>query len=53
MYTNSIVCNLQDSVYVLAAAIKEMMANETITESPNDCDDSGAIWETGIFTSID
>lgn len=38
---------MQDSVYVLAAAIKEMMINETITVAPKDCDDSGAIWETG------
>lgn len=38
---------LQDSVYVLARAIKDMMLNETITEAPKDCDDSGVIWETG------
>lgn len=38
---------LQDSVYVLASAIKEMLPNETITEAPKDCDDSGTIWETG------
>lgn len=37
----------QDSVYVLAAAVKEMIANETITEAPKDCDDSGVIWESG------
>lgn len=24
-----------------------MMINETITEAPKDCDDSGAIWESG------
>lgn len=40
-------CNLQDSVYVLASALKEMMVNETITEAPKDCDDSGVFWETG------
>lgn len=39
--------SLQDSVYVLASAIKEMMLNETITEAPKDCDDSGVIWEAG------
>lgn len=33
---------------MLAAAIKEMMINETITVAPKDCDDSGAIWETGM-----
>jgi glutamate receptor ionotropic, NMDA 1 len=38
---------LQDSVYVLAHAIKEMMLNDTITEAPKDCDDSGVFWETG------
>lgn len=37
----------QDSVYVLAEAIKDMMVNETITEAPKDCDDSGTLWETG------
>lgn len=38
----------QDSVYVLASAIKEMMIrNETLTEAPKDCDDSGTIWESG------
>lgn len=37
----------QDSVYVLASAIKEMITNETITEAPKDCDDSGTIWESG------
>jgi hypothetical protein len=37
----------QDSVYVLAHALKEMMINETITEAPKDCDDSGVFWETG------
>lgn len=24
-----------------------MMVNETITEAPKDCDDSGVFWETG------
>lgn len=32
------------------------MANETITEAPKDCDDSGVNWESGkrfeILTSI-
>lgn len=26
-----------------------MMINETITEAPKDCDDSGAIWDSGIY----
>lgn len=34
-------------MYVLASALKEMMVNETITEAPKDCDDSGVFWETG------
>lgn len=38
---------LKDSVYVLASAIKEMMKNETITEPPKNCDDSGVNWESG------
>lgn len=46
-YSLVVVDAIQDSVYVLAAAIKEMMRNETITEAPKDCDDSGAIWESG------
>lgn len=32
---------------MLASALKEMMQNETITEAPKDCDDSGVFWETG------
>ncbi|CAO1443281.1 unnamed protein product [Diamesa serratosioi] len=39
--------HIRDSVYVLASALKEMMVNETITEAPKDCDDSGVFWETG------
>ncbi|XP_055680763.1 glutamate [NMDA] receptor subunit 1 [Lutzomyia longipalpis] len=39
--------HIRDSVYVLASAIKEMRLNETITEAPKDCDDSGALWESG------
>lgn len=39
--------HIRDSVYVLASAIKEMMANETITEAPKDCGDSGVNWESG------
>lgn len=34
---------------MLASAIKEMMPNESITEAPKDCDDSGVIWESGKF----
>lgn len=32
---------------MLANAIREMMKNETITEAPKDCDDSGVFWDTG------
>lgn len=39
-------------MYVLAAAIKEMMINETITVAPKDCDDSGTIWETGTCHNL-
>uniref|UniRef100_A0A336MEH8 Glutamate [NMDA] receptor subunit 1 n=1 Tax=Culicoides sonorensis TaxID=179676 RepID=A0A336MEH8_CULSO len=46
-YSNNEREHIRDSVYVLASAIKEMMPNETITEAPKDCDDSGTIWETG------
>lgn len=37
----------QDSVYVLASAIKEMISNETIAEAPKDCGDSAVNWESG------
>ncbi|XP_038122259.1 glutamate [NMDA] receptor subunit 1 isoform X3 [Culex quinquefasciatus] len=47
-YANSENEHIRDAIYVLASAIKEMMAhNETITEAPKDCDDTGAIWESG------
>ncbi|KAK9746966.1 Calmodulin-binding domain C0 of NMDA receptor NR1 subunit [Popillia japonica] len=39
--------HIQDSIYVLASALKEMNQTRLITEAPKDCDDSGAIWETG------
>ncbi|XP_052873553.1 glutamate [NMDA] receptor subunit 1-like, partial [Anopheles cruzii] len=39
--------HIKDAIYILASAIKEMTVNETITEAPKDCDDSGAIWESG------
>ena len=47
MQLHSSVIHQQDSVYVLASALKEMTANETITEAPKDCDDSGTFWESG------
>lgn len=40
---------MQDSVYVLAAAIKELINNETITEAPKACEDTDVIWESGSF----
>ncbi|XP_058450496.1 glutamate [NMDA] receptor subunit 1 isoform X2 [Malaya genurostris] len=47
-YANSENEHIRDAIYVLAAAIKEMMTfNETITEAPKDCDDTGSIWESG------
>ncbi|CAG2053479.1 unnamed protein product [Timema podura] len=39
--------HIQDSIYVLASALKAMNQTETITEAPNDCNSSGTIWETG------
>lgn len=39
--------HIQDSIYVLASALRDMNQSETITEAPKDCDDSGSIWETG------
>lgn len=33
---------------MLASAIKQMnLMNETITESPKDCEDSGVLWDSG------
>ncbi|XP_055607534.1 glutamate [NMDA] receptor subunit 1 isoform X2 [Uranotaenia lowii] len=47
-YANSENEHIRDAIYVLASAIKEMMTfNETITEAPKDCDDTGSIWESG------
>ncbi|XP_055636801.1 glutamate [NMDA] receptor subunit 1 isoform X2 [Toxorhynchites rutilus septentrionalis] len=47
-YANSENEHIRDAIYVLASAIKEMMThNETITEAPKDCDDTGAFWESG------
>ncbi|XP_014091080.1 glutamate [NMDA] receptor subunit 1 [Bactrocera oleae] len=46
-HANSDKEHIRDSVYVLASAIKEMMSNETITEAPKDCGDSGVNWESG------
>ncbi|KAK7871616.1 hypothetical protein R5R35_001803 [Gryllus longicercus] len=39
--------HIQDSIYVLASALRDMNQTQTITEAPKDCDDSGSIWETG------
>lgn len=45
--TTNIERNLQDSVYVLASAINEYQKVGKIGEAPNDCDDSGALWDSG------
>lgn len=35
-------------MYVLASAINQMtVMNETITESPKNCEDSGVLWDSG------
>ncbi|KAG8298610.1 Glutamate receptor ionotropic, NMDA 1, variant 2 [Homalodisca vitripennis] len=39
--------HIQDSIYVLASALRDMNQTENITEAPKDCDNSGSIWETG------
>ncbi|KAL5274466.1 GRIN1 family protein [Megaselia abdita] len=47
-HSNDELKHIRDSVYVLASAIKQMMSNnETITEAPKDCGDSGVNWESG------
>ena len=37
----------QDSVYVLASAINEYQKVAQVIEAPKDCDDSGALWDSG------
>lgn len=49
-FSNSHELTLQDSVYVLAAAVKELINNETITEAPKACEDTDVIWESGTFS---
>lgn len=39
--------HIQDSIHVLASALRDMNQTENITEAPKDCDNSGSIWETG------
>ncbi|CAH1390907.1 unnamed protein product [Nezara viridula] len=39
--------HIQDSIYVLASALRGMNQTKNITEAPKDCDNSGSIWETG------
>ncbi|XP_076627931.1 glutamate ionotropic receptor NMDA type subunit 1 isoform X1 [Colletes latitarsis] len=39
--------HIQDSLMVLMSALKAMNDSEEITAAPQDCGDSGAIWETG------
>ncbi|KAL0818978.1 hypothetical protein ABMA28_008267 [Loxostege sticticalis] len=39
--------HIQDSIYVLASAIRDMNTSEEINAPPSDCDNSGSIWTTG------
>ncbi|CAI6345580.1 unnamed protein product [Macrosiphum euphorbiae] len=39
--------HIYDSIYILASAITDMNRTKTITPPPADCDNSGAIWDTG------
>ncbi|KAH9638394.1 hypothetical protein HF086_004196 [Spodoptera exigua] len=39
--------HIQDSIYVLASAIRDMNTSEEIHAPPSDCDNSGSIWTTG------
>ncbi|XP_057662984.1 glutamate [NMDA] receptor subunit 1 [Diorhabda carinulata] len=39
--------HIRDSIYVLASALRDMNQTKEITEAPEDCDNSGSIWETG------
>ncbi|KAL0276444.1 UNVERIFIED_CONTAM: hypothetical protein PYX00_004018 [Menopon gallinae] len=39
--------HIQDSIYILVSAIRDMIEAEVITEAPKDCDDTGTVWETG------
>ncbi|CAG9836773.1 unnamed protein product [Diabrotica balteata] len=39
--------HIRDSIYVLASALRDMNQTKEITEAPEDCDNSGSIWDTG------
>ncbi|KAI5633392.1 receptor family ligand binding region domain-containing protein [Phthorimaea operculella] len=39
--------HIQDSIYVLASAIRDMNTSEEIHAPPSDCDNSGSTWNTG------
>ncbi|XP_063374819.1 glutamate [NMDA] receptor subunit 1 [Cydia amplana] len=39
--------HIQDSIYVLASAIRDMNTTEEINAPPSDCDNSGSTWNTG------
>ncbi|KAI8437578.1 hypothetical protein MSG28_011864 [Choristoneura fumiferana] len=39
--------HIQDSIYVLASAIRDMNTTEEINAPPSDCDNSGTTWNTG------
>lgn len=39
--------HIQDSIYVLASAIRDMNKSDEILAPPSDCDNSGTTWTTG------
>lgn len=39
--------HIQDSIFVLTSALRELTSTKNITEAPSDCETSGTIWDTG------
>ncbi|XP_034243421.1 glutamate [NMDA] receptor subunit 1 isoform X2 [Thrips palmi] len=39
--------HIQDSIFVLTSALRELTSMKNITEAPSDCETSGTIWDTG------
>nr|CAG4639777.1 EOG090X00ST [Daphnia pulex] len=48
MHAANEAAHIRDSLYLLSSALREMEVSERdMTEPPQDCNSSGAIWETG------
>nr|CAG4646802.1 EOG090X00ST [Megafenestra aurita] len=47
MHAANEAAHIRDSLYLLSSALREMQGSENLTEAPQDCNISGAVWETG------